>query len=177
MPSRQLGAFDNLSVTATMEAETSLDRSRLRGPHPRISCPCQTACRPANTRAVVTDPKGSESEFGRQIPVDLEADADLNEGRGVPGHWSSSLAFPCDSKVDRGGPLRKPHATERMHRRRLLSREFYCSRPAGLPVTCRAAYHCGGKAIRCPAAAVISLNSLLRIGGLFVPLRGSSYGS
>jgi hypothetical protein len=62
-------------------------------------------------RRRVTDPTGSESEFGRQIPVDLEADADLNEGRGVPGHWSSSLAFPCDSKVDRGGPLRKPHTT------------------------------------------------------------------
>src|SRR5258708_27236705 len=60
-------------------------------------------------RRRVTDPIGSESEFGRQIPVDLEADADLNECRGVPGHWSSSLAFPCDSKVDRGGPLPKPH--------------------------------------------------------------------
>jgi hypothetical protein len=130
-----------------------------------------------NTRAVSDRPEGSESEFGRQIPVDLEADADLNEGLGVPGHWSSSLAFPCDSKVDRGGPLRKPHATERMHRRRLLSREFYCSRPAGLPVTCRAAYHCGGKAIRCPAAAVISLTHYSALGGLFVPLRGSSYGS
>jgi hypothetical protein len=26
------------------------------------------------------------SELGRQIPVDLEADADLNENRGGPGH-------------------------------------------------------------------------------------------
>src|ERR1700730_12376465 len=33
------------------------------------------------------------SELGRQVAVDLEADADLNEGRGAPGHWSSSLAF------------------------------------------------------------------------------------
>src|SRR5262249_37761885 len=29
----------------------------------------------------------------RQVPVDLEPDADLNEGRGCPGHGSSSLAF------------------------------------------------------------------------------------
>src|SRR5262249_28705978 len=33
------------------------------------------------------------SELSRQVPVDLEADADLNEGRGAPGHWSCSLAF------------------------------------------------------------------------------------
>src|SRR6516165_10362817 len=33
------------------------------------------------------------SELSRQVPVDLEADADLNEGRGAPGHWSSSLRF------------------------------------------------------------------------------------
>jgi hypothetical protein len=33
------------------------------------------------------------SELSRQVPVDLEADADLNERRGAPGHWSSSLAF------------------------------------------------------------------------------------
>ncbi len=93
---------------------TSLDRSLLRGAHACVAHSCQTACRPATmlkARRRVTDPTGSESKFGRQIPVDLEADADLNEGRGVPGHWSSSLAFPCDSKVDRGGPLRKPHTT------------------------------------------------------------------
>src|SRR5262249_37576184 len=33
------------------------------------------------------------SELSRQVPVDLEADADLNEGRGAPSHWSSSLRF------------------------------------------------------------------------------------
>src|SRR5262245_36131795 len=33
------------------------------------------------------------SELSRQVPVDLEADADLNEGRGAPGHWSSALRF------------------------------------------------------------------------------------
>jgi hypothetical protein len=32
------------------------------------------------------------SELSRQVPVDLEADADLNEGRGCPGHWSSFLS-------------------------------------------------------------------------------------
>ena len=35
------------------------------------------------------------SELSRQVPVDLEADADLNEGRGAPGHWSS---FPSVSE-------------------------------------------------------------------------------
>ena len=33
------------------------------------------------------------SELSRQVPVNLEPDADLNEGRGCPGHWSSSLPF------------------------------------------------------------------------------------
>src|SRR5215831_11621659 len=37
--------------------------------------------------------KWAGSELGRQIPVDLQADADLNEGRGCPGHSSSSLTF------------------------------------------------------------------------------------
>ena len=32
----------------------------------------------------------ARSEFGRQIAVDLEADADLDEGRGGPGHGVSS---------------------------------------------------------------------------------------
>jgi hypothetical protein len=81
----------------------------------------------------VTDPTGSESEFGRQIPVDLEADADLNEGWRCPSHWSSSLAFPSDNKVDRGGPLCKPHTHERMHRRRLLSRGILLQPPRGTP--------------------------------------------
>ena len=131
-PSRQLGAFDNLSVTATMEAETSLDRSRVRRPHPYVPCPCQTACRPAKYQAVSDRPEGSESEFGRQIPVDLEADADLNEGWGCPGHWSSSL-FPSDNKVNSGGPLRKPTPHERMHKRRLLSRGILLQPPRWTP--------------------------------------------
>ena len=33
------------------------------------------------------------SELSRQIPIDLKPDADLNEGRGAPGHWSPSLRF------------------------------------------------------------------------------------
>ena len=48
------------------------------------------------------------SELSRQVPVDLEADADLNEGRGAPGHWSSSLAFASSNTLDRGTPPRKP---------------------------------------------------------------------
>src|SRR6266849_5546218 len=51
-------------------------------PHARRP-PCRTGRR--------TNAAGSE--LSRQVPVDLEADADLNEGRGAPGHWSSSLAF------------------------------------------------------------------------------------
>jgi len=39
------------------------------------------------TRAVnrpIQDRRKSGSELGRQVPVDLQADADLNEGRGYP---------------------------------------------------------------------------------------------
>src|SRR5437870_1006241 len=38
------------------------------------------------------------SELGRQVAVDLEADADLDEGRGGPGHWSLSPGayWNCD---------------------------------------------------------------------------------
>jgi hypothetical protein len=58
------------------------------------------------------------SELGRQIPVDLQADADLNEGRGCPGHSSSSSTFPSDkqkSTLNQGAQPRKPgnnHAGE-----------------------------------------------------------------
>jgi hypothetical protein len=37
-------------------------------------------------------PKCGGSELSRQVPVDLEPDADLNEGRGAPGHWSPFLS-------------------------------------------------------------------------------------
>jgi hypothetical protein len=33
-------------------------------------------------------------EFGRQIAVDLEPDADLNENRSGPGHFTPSIAQP-----------------------------------------------------------------------------------
>src|SRR5262249_9504546 len=61
-------------------------------------------------RASAATPSGSPgqlgatsagSELSRQGPVDLEADADLNEGRGAPGHWSASLRF-LDKYVQSG---------------------------------------------------------------------------
>jgi hypothetical protein len=129
-----------------------------------------------NTRAVSDRPEGSESEFGRQIPVDLEADADLNEGWGCPGHWSSSL-FPSDNKVNRGGPLRKPHTTREMHRRRLLSRGILLQPPRGTPGDMPSGVSLRRESHSMPGCSGHLANSLLRMGGLFVPLRGSSYGS
>src|SRR5215831_13487559 len=112
------------------------------------------------------------SELSRQIPVDLEADADLNEGWGCPGHWSSSF-----SRVTQGRSWRAatqgPHHTRGCADAAYSAGQFYCSRPVGLPVACRAAYHCRGKAIRCPA---ISL-TIAPQGGSFCPIEGSSYGS
>jgi hypothetical protein len=49
---------------------------RAAGQHGAVSRPC------------ATDVNGPELKLGRQIAVDLEADADLNEGRRCPGHWS-----------------------------------------------------------------------------------------
>jgi hypothetical protein len=60
------------------------------------------------------------SELSRQVPVDLEADADLNEGRGAPGHWSSSLAFQSSNKLDRGTPSRKPRKDAHLLSKRIL---------------------------------------------------------
>src|SRR6266446_3568134 len=86
------------------------------------------------------------SELSRQVSVDLEPDADLNEGRGCPGHWSSSLAFPTSNKLDRGTPPRKPPQPRgRKHTRSLLSNGILLQAPVGLPVTIRAAYHCAGQ--------------------------------
>jgi hypothetical protein len=57
--------------------------------------------------------KWAGSELGRQIPVDLQADADLNEGGGCPGHWSPSLQeFVNKKKLNCGGPARKPRNQE-----------------------------------------------------------------
>ena len=86
------------------------------------------------------------SKLSRQVPVDLKPDADLNEGRGAPGHWSSSLAFPSGNTLDRGTPPRKPPATTPEEAQtRLLSKEILLQAPVGLPVTTRAAYHCAGQ--------------------------------
>ena len=71
------------------------------------------------------------SELSRQVPVDLKPDADLNEGRGCPGHWSCSLAFQSSNKLDQGTPSRKP----RNHTGGIADR------PMGLPVITPAAYH------------------------------------
>src|SRR5262249_60916540 len=48
------------------------------------------------------------SELSRQVPGDLEPDADLNEGRGAPGPWSSSLAVSRSNTLDRGTPPPQP---------------------------------------------------------------------
>jgi len=48
---------------------------------------CGKPAAEARTRAVnrpIQDRRKSGSELGRQVPVDLQADADLNEGRGYP---------------------------------------------------------------------------------------------
>src|SRR5262249_2169518 len=65
-----------------MTATVAWRRERMRASAATASGP------PVQVRA-----SSAGSELGRQVPVDLEADADLNEGRGGPGHWSSSLTF------------------------------------------------------------------------------------
>ena len=57
----------------------------------------------------------SRSELGRQVAVDLEADANLDEGRSGPGHGRFSLEFVCSvgvtaTKLSRAGPRRKRHS-------------------------------------------------------------------
>ena len=66
-----------------------------RRPQRSSGCASTGARRPAmpNGSPVQVRATSAGSELSRQIPVDLEADADLNERRGAPGHWSSSLAF------------------------------------------------------------------------------------
>src|SRR5262249_20751894 len=52
------------------------------------------------------------SELGRQVTVDLQADADLDEGRSGPGHWSLSPgAIGTAAKLGRLGRGRKRVAT------------------------------------------------------------------
>src|SRR5262245_65369726 len=85
------------------------------------------------------------SELSRQVPVDLKPDADLNEGRGCPGHWSSSLAFQSSNKLDRGTPSRKPPSNH-TGGPTLTQGNSIAHRPMGLPMITPAPYHCVGKA-------------------------------
>jgi hypothetical protein len=82
------------------------------------------------------------SELSRQVPVDLEPDADLNEGRGAPSHWSSSLAFPSSNKVDRATP---PHKPRQPPYTQFTQQGNSIAGPVGLPVTTQAAYHRAGQ--------------------------------
>src|SRR4029077_4655411 len=65
------------------------DNSNELRPQPSI----RAVSRPLRTQA-----NGPRSELGRQVPVDLEADADFNEGRGCPGHCWSFLGFVKEKK-------------------------------------------------------------------------------
>ena len=55
----------------------------------------------------------SGSELGRQVAVDFEADADLDEGRGCPGHGFSSLVCVNSIQLNHLGPARKVLASSR----------------------------------------------------------------
>ena len=57
--------------------------------------------------------KASGSELGRQVAVDFEADADLDEGRGCPGHGFSSLVCVNSIQLNHLGPARKVLASSR----------------------------------------------------------------
>src|SRR5262249_36710137 len=113
------------------------------------------------------------SELSRQVPVDLKPQADLNEGRGCPGHCLSSLAFQSSNKLDRGTPSRKP-PQQHWRTHTYSAKEFYYRPPQGLPVITPAPYHCAGKAIRMPRGTdhvVKSLNASRLQGCLLIPLR------
>src|SRR5262249_32696958 len=77
------------------------------------------------------------SELSRQVPVDLKPDADLNEGRGCPGHCSSSLAFQSSNKLDRGTPSRKPLHGLRSTRARAWTRLTWSITPPLLTAGCQ----------------------------------------
>jgi hypothetical protein len=101
------------------------------------------------------------SELGRQIPVDLQADADLNEDRGCPGHSSSSLTFPSNKLSlqvrSRRAPTQAPAITtrERASTAAWSAREFCCRRPGWTPGDMPT--WGAGKPIRCPGQAATSL--------------------
>src|SRR5947209_7188946 len=95
-----------------------------------------------NGQAVQVCASSAGSELGRQVPVDLKPDADLNEGRGCPGHWSSSLAFQSGNKLDRGTPSRKPPQPHgRTHTLLTQQENSIADRPMRLPGITPAAYH------------------------------------
>src|ERR1700730_11498753 len=64
--------------------------------------------------------KGSRSELGRQVAVDLETDADLHKDRSGPGHcWFPKgwLSARYECAVDTGAsPARQPALTARRAR-------------------------------------------------------------
>src|SRR5262249_986239 len=152
----------------------------------------QTACRAATVplrktpvppnpgRRRSIDPfrstQGAGSELRRQIPVDFQSNADLNEGRRCPGHSSSSLTFPVLIQVrSRQAATQAPQPRGREHRCHLLSK----GTPWGLPMTANRAYHCAaGKPIRWPSRIgylVKHCNEPPRVS--FCPIEGTSYGS
>src|SRR5262249_10826571 len=107
------------------ERDDCEDRRNAR-PHACGRPPRQTG------RSIRDRANAAGSEISRPGPVDLEADADLNEGRGGPGHCSSSLAFPTSNKLDRGTPPRKPRNQTGGNTHAVYSaREFYCRPPLG----------------------------------------------
>jgi len=57
--------------------------------------------------------KGSRSELGRQVAVDLETDADLHKDRSGPGHCWFPKVWLSGMILVRSGYRRKPAATVR----------------------------------------------------------------
>src|SRR5215472_18476131 len=96
-----------------------------------------SAATPSGTHVQV-GASSAGSELSRQVPVDLEADADLNEGWGCPGHWSSSFCRVTQGRSWRAA-TQGPHHTRGCADAAYSAGQFYCSRPVGVPVTCRAA--------------------------------------
>jgi hypothetical protein len=82
----------------------------------------QIRTRRANTR---------KSELGGQIPVDLKTDADLNEGRGCPGHWSPSVEFLKQEQASARQARTQAPAHTRVSKRRSLQ-----ARPKEKPDPC-----------------------------------------
>src|SRR5262249_28207075 len=80
---RSLRAERSDDVRAGTTATVAWMRERIR------ASPATPSGSPVQVRA-----SSEGSELIWQVPVDLEADADLNEGRGAPGHGSTVLSWP-----------------------------------------------------------------------------------